>query len=162
MTPETRLLFIGDSMAQGLAPHVENLAHDEGIAAFAARGIVGTRLDQWAKDPWLDAELQSFSPTLVLVSLGTNDEAMGAGAADRQSSAFEALLAKISASGAEVAWVGPPSLPFPRHGVSDMIRARVPHYFASESLDIPRAPDGLHPNVSGYAGWAGAIWQWLG
>jgi lysophospholipase L1-like esterase len=161
VTDTTRLLLIGDSMAQGLDPQLHKLADEQGIAAYRGHGIVGSRIDQWARDPWLDDAIATFQPTLILVSLGTNDEAMGAGAADRQAPHLAALLDKLSASGADLAWIGPPALPFPRHGVTDLVHANVPHFFDSEKLDIPRAGDGLHPNVGGYAGWAGSLWQWL-
>ena len=46
-------------------------------------------------------------------------------------------------------------------GVADLIQSKVPFYFQSTELDIPRSPDGLHPNAAGYAGWSGAIWRWL-
>jgi lysophospholipase L1-like esterase len=161
ITDKTRLLLIGDSMAVGLNTHMRELAADEGVAAYDGKGIVGTRIDQWAHDGWLDDELATFQPTLILVSLGTNDEAMGPGAAEHQAPALEELLGKLRDSGAEIVWIGPPALPFARQGVSDMARSEAPYYFASETLDIPRGPDGLHPTAAGYAGWAGAIWRWL-
>jgi lysophospholipase L1-like esterase len=161
VSEKSRVLVIGDSMAVGLIPHIRELADETGVEAFDGNGIVGTRIDQWAVDPWLDQELESFAPTLILVSLGTNDEAMGPGAADRQAGPLEELLAKLHDTGADIVWIGPPSLPFPRQGVADMIRHDVPYYFASENLDIPRGPDNLHPNAVGYAGWAGELWRWL-
>jgi lysophospholipase L1-like esterase len=44
-----------------------------------------------------------------------------------------------------------------------MLKAEIPSrdYFPSDQLAIPRGPDGIHPTARGYAGWAGAIWQWL-
>jgi lysophospholipase L1-like esterase len=161
VTEKTRLLLIGDSLAVGLNTHMREMATDEGLDAYAGKGIVGSRIDQWAHDPWLDEELVAFLPNLILVSLGTNDEALGPGADAHQAAALETLMEKLRATGAEIVWIGPPSLPFPRAGVSDMIRNEAPYYFASETLDIPRGPDGLHPTAAGYAGWAGAIWRWL-
>lgn len=148
-------------MAVGLDPHMRELAGETGVEAYEGHGIVGTRIDQWAASPWLDKELESFQPTLILVSLGTNDEALGDGAADRQELYLDELLEKLADSGAEVVWILPPELPFERHGVSELIAEKAPFYFASERLDIPRSPDHLHPTAAGYAGWGGAIWRWL-
>lgn len=159
--PTTRLLVIGDSLAVGLQPHLRQLSEEAGVADYSARGLVGSRLDQWARDPWLAAELVRFRPTLVLVSLGTNDAAIGPDAAERQQDALVELVGKLRESGADIAWVGPPTLPFPDGGIPDLIRGQVKAYFPSEDYEIPRAPDELHPTASGYAGWAGAIWQWL-
>jgi lysophospholipase L1-like esterase len=161
ITGATRLLLFGDSLAVGLDPHMRQLAAEVGVEAYTGRGVVGSRIDQWDDSAWLDETLASFQPTLILVSLGTNDEATSPGAVERQEPHLTALLDKLHASGAEIVWIGPPSLPFPRQGVADMIRASVPYYFDSEQLDIPRSPDHLHPNAAGYAGWAGAIWRWL-
>jgi lysophospholipase L1-like esterase len=158
---KSRVLLFGDSLAVGLNPHLKQLADEAGVEAYTGKGIVGTRLNQWDTDPWLDATLASFQPNLILVSLGTNDEATSPGAVEREADAFHALLDKLRATGAEIVWIGPPELPFPRQGVADMIRESVPYYFESEQLDIPRAGDHLHPNAAGYAGWAGAIWRWL-
>lgn len=33
--------------------------------------------------------------------------------------------------------------------------------FHSETLQIPRQSDGIHPTPDGYAAWASAIWAWL-
>jgi len=161
LTEKSRVLLIGDSMAVGLDPHMRELAGETGIEAYAGRGITGSRIDQWARMGWLDTELESFHPTLVLVSLGTNDEALGAGAVARQEPFVDELLEKLHGSGAEIVWIGHPSLPFEENGVADLIESKVPFYFRSTELDIPRSPDGLHPNAAGYAGWSGAIWRWL-
>jgi lysophospholipase L1-like esterase len=160
ISADSRVLLFGDSMAVGLDQHMRELAAEAGVP-YTGKGIVGTRIDQWDDSAWLDQTLASFQPTLILVSLGTNDEATAAGAVDRQAPHLDALLQKLEATGAQLVWIGPPELPFPRQGVSDMIRANVPHFFESEHLEIPRGPDNLHPTAAGYAGWAGAIWQWL-
>ncbi len=157
---DTRLLLIGDSLAAGLHQHMRQLAGEEGIA-YEGRGVVGSRMDQWVKDPWLPQHLASFQPTMILVSLGTNDAALGPNAVARQADDFYRLYAMLLDSGADVMWIGPPTLPFPDAGIPDMIRNEVRYYFESEDLDIPRAPDHLHPTAAGYAGWAGAIWRWL-
>lgn len=165
VTVHSRVLLFGDSMAVGLNPQLKQLAEETGVEAYAGKGIVGSRIDQWARgsweNGWLDEQLATFRPTLILVSLGTNDEKTSPGAVEREAPALATLLGKLAATGADVVWIGPPELPFPRQGVSDMIRAEVPYYFESENLDIPRGPDDLHPNAAGYGGWAGALWQWL-
>jgi lysophospholipase L1-like esterase len=165
LSANSRVLLFGDSLAVGLNPQFKQLADEAGVAAYTGKGVVGSRINQWSQDSWLDGwldeTLASFQPNLILVSLGTNDEATSPGAVDREAPNFAALLDKLHATGAEIVWIGHPTLPFPTQGISDMIRANVPYYFESEKLDIPRSPDHLHPNAAGYAGWAGAIWRWL-
>ena len=159
----TRLLVIGDSLAVGMAPPLRELATLARIA-FQANAKVGTRIDQWADSSTLTDALGSFHPTLTLVSLGTNDEYLtGSDAVVRQREKTRQLLAKIKASGSDYVWIGPPTLPKASNGIVAMLRDEIPssHYYPSDALEIPRGGDGIHPTARGYAGWAGALWQWL-
>lgn len=153
-------MLFGDSHAQGLNTQMSRFAAEQGVP-YVGNGKVGSRMPEWSVDPWLDATIASFRPTLIMVSLGTNDAAIGPGAAARQHQGFEQLLTKLKASGADIVWIGPPTLPFPDQGVPDMIRAEVPYWFPSAEYEIPRGPDNLHATARGYAGWAAAIWNWL-
>ncbi len=164
-----RLLLVGDSLALGLAPPLGQLAKENGVL-FRVVGKTGSTVGQWAGATSLNAELVralAEKPAVVLVSLGTNDEALSTESARAELPQLERLIALIEASGAELGWIGPPKLlpglSFSPNGFTRSIQKRVPQgaYFASDSYDIPRAPDRLHPTVRGYAGWAGAIWQWL-
>jgi len=160
---ETRLMLVGDSLAVGMAPHFACLSKEQKVP-FEALAKVSTRIDQWAASQVLSEHVAQFRPTLVIVSLGTNDAYMMGDVAARQAGPLDQLLAKLTAGGAEVAWVGPPSLPGkPNAGLLALLRERIAssHYFASDALPIPRGPDQLHPTARGYAGWAGTIWQWL-
>lgn len=156
----TRMMIIGDSLAVGLSPLLKSMAAEQKIAVDAFP-IISTRIDQWAKSAVLGEHLASFKPTLVLISLGTNDEYIAGDAVSRQRPFLEQLLARFPDS--EVVWIGPPTLPKTTNGITPMLQARVPsaQYFPSQTLTISRGPDGIHPTAKGYAGWAGAIWQWL-
>lgn len=159
----SRVFLVGDSLAVGLAPHLKALSAEAKIP-FEALAKEGTRIDQWAGSQVLRDKLQAFAPTLILVSLGTNDEYLGEGGAQRQAPYLQTLLQNLRAASPEVAWIGPPRLPkASSNGVVALIRSKVPdtHYFPSENLDITRGPDGLHPTARGYAAWAGSIWRWL-
>lgn len=160
---KTRLLLVGDSLAVGMKPHFAALAREHRVP-FEAQAISGSRIDQWATSKKLAEKLATFHPTLAVVSLGTNDEYLKGDAAKRQRPHLDALLGKLQGAGAEVAWIGPPTLPKPAsNGIVPLLQHTVPptHYFHSETMPIPRGPDKLHPTARGYAGWAGAVWQWL-
>lgn len=180
LRPGDRILLVGDSLAVGLSTPLSALAKDHGIA-FQAIAIVGTRIDQWAQSTDLTAVLAAFQPTVVLVSLGTNDAYVmpspGTSIGQRQAPYMEALLTKIEAAHPRaIVWIEPPTLPDAASSLSSVrqlieaqhaidlpkhIKPRVA-LFASQRLTIvPRSPDGIHPVVSGYAYWAGKIWQWL-
>lgn len=161
---ETRLLLVGDSLAVGLAPYLKDLAAAERIQ-FSSLATVGTRIDQWSDNAALRERLQSFRPTVVLVSLGTNDEYMGGkDVVERQQAHLVRLVGLLMTAQPEhILWIGPPALPKPTNGIVPMLKEQIPgrDYFPSDQLTIPRGPDRIHPTARGYAGWAGAIWQWL-
>lgn len=168
---DTRLLLVGDSLAVGMAPHFRALAKEQRVP-FESLAKQGTRIDQWAASRKLAEKLEAFQPTLVLVSLGTNDEYLMGDGGKRQAPHLKALLEKFSrvphkhdyGLGAEVGWIGPPKLPKKKsNGVIPLLRSTIPetHYFESQKLEIPRGPDKLHPTARGYAGWSGAVWQWI-
>lgn len=161
----SRVLVIGDSMARGMSPHLRLLA-EEADLPFLAMAENGTRISQWANSPNLASALIDFDPTHVLVVLGTNDaytqkpaEVIGNDAAD--------LVELIEETDAHVIWIGAPELPLASAGaeldedILATIQNEAPYYFDSADLQIPRGPDDLHPTARGYAGWAGAIWNWL-
>jgi len=151
-----RVLLIGDSLAVGLEKPMRALAYRDRVE-IESHGDKSTTIPWWAGSEVLQSIVDRFQPTHVLVSLGTNDEK--GGRIDTQ--AIERLLRTLRSRGAVVAWVGPPTLPFPLAGVSEAVLGRADRYFHSEALSIPRAGDRLHPTGAGYALWADAIWRWL-
>lgn len=186
LRPGDRILLVGDSLAVGLTVPLGALCRDNGIA-FQALATVGTRIDQWATSDSLTQALMNFQPTLVLVSLGTNDAYMqpspGQDIGQRQAPYMEELLSKIeqyphqSDTGTgprAIVWISPPTLPTAaislpsvmgliesEHAINfPRIRPRIA-FFPTQRLTLPRGPDNLHPVASGYAAWAGALWQWL-
>ncbi len=173
-----RVFLLGDSLAVGLTAPFGALCRDNGIA-FQALATVGTRIDQWASNDALTQALRTFQPTIVLISLGTNDAYMqpqpGEDIAARQAPFADQLLTKIEAVGPRaIVWIAPPTLPPAAVSLSS-VRALIAHehsvelprikprvaLYPSQSLSLPRGPDGIHPVARGYAAWAGALWQWL-
>jgi len=163
-----RVLLIGDSLAVGMAPHFAALAKEAGVD-FRSLAKTGTRIDQWASSAELAKLLETYRPEMVLVSLGTNDSFMrGPDVVPKQQAHLELLVGLLGAT-EHIVWIGPPTLPNPPSpGIAKMIQdaaggVLAPRfsYFHSERLQMPRGPDQLHPNVRGYAGWAGAVWHWL-
>lgn len=158
---KSRVFLFGDSLAVGLAPHLKALFEETGVP-FAQVSKSGTRIDQWANSEVLQKKLSEFQPTIILVSLGTNDEYIPGAAVERQQPYLDALRDNVGVHG-ELVWIGPPTLPKESNGIVEMIKDEIPssHYFASDQLSIPRGPDNIHPTARGYAAWAGSIWRWL-
>ena len=161
----SRVLVIGDSFMQGMAPHFKTLANEAEIPLLAM-AEKGSRVDQWSNRPELAAALIDFDPTHVLVSLGGNDHYTNF-TPEQVAERAQQLVDLIEETDAHVIWIGAPDMP-PTRGeltanddILDAIKEITPNYYDSTMLEIPRGPDGLHPLASGYAGWAGDIWNWL-
>jgi lysophospholipase L1-like esterase len=166
LTEDSRILLVGDSMGVGLAPQLRAMADEAGLP-FAALAVEGTTISDWAglrptqNHEALMATLDAFRPTLILVALGTNDEYLSAASLEAERDDVFALLDQLEQYG-QVAWIGVPSLPKTEsNGAVELIAETEVPYFPSERLEIPRAPDALHPTVAGYGSWAGMIWAWL-
>lgn len=155
--PGARLLIIGDSLAQGLATPLRQIAQESRVE-FSVDARSGTRIDQWANQAWLANAIATFRPTVILVSLGTNDMKL------KDPSVQKPYLIKLATmlrgSGARVVWIAPPTMPFPDHGVQALVRSVGFPTFGSDALTIPRTSDGIHPTPVGYAGFAGSVWRW--
>lgn len=159
-----RVLLIGDSLGVGLAHPLGVRAGEEGIP-FRSLVVGSTRITDWsglaradlARD--LDAAMLEFQPTLVLISLGTNDEYyFSVEGLPQEEDDLAELLARLS--DVDVVWIGPPTLPRTTNGTRAMIRATGVAYFPSETFDIPRT-DGIHATTRGYSDWADEVWAWL-
>ena len=159
-----RVLLIGDSLvgdapSNGLQKRMAELATACGTP-FHARGVVGSHVTQWASDSWLLPELEQSTPTVVLISMGTNDF-QRTDPANVQAGVTK-LASKVRAYGARLLWICPPVMPLAdKIGVRDMWKAEVgTDWYPSELLTIPRAGDGIHPTPAGYKQFAEAIWPW--
>jgi lysophospholipase L1-like esterase len=155
---------VGDSLAQGLAPRLTELARQVGIT-FASSATKSTTIADWlqgAQSDLLRRDLEGFDPRYVLVSLGTNDmRANDPVAAGRRAGE---LAQTVLRSGAAVAWIAPPEMPFPDRGFRAALEEAVrPHgrIFDSTKLTIPRQKGDFHPTGAGYAAWADAIAAWV-
>jgi len=182
-----RVLVMGDSLGVGLATPLKALVLDEKAldASFGAIACGGTACFQYTNPRYaggcgscfptsncsttLRKTLDEYKPSLVLVSFGTN-EAFGTVDAATIVQSVKDLVAALRAAGASVIWIGPPKLP--ARYVNSTLRPEIIKamretvagldvpYFDSSLLDIPQF-DGIHATPKGYAGWAGAVWQWL-
>lgn len=154
--PSDRVLLVGDSLAVGLNGPMKKLAVAQGNP-YQGKGVSGSRIDEWSKK-YLDPEL-AFDPTVVLVSLGTNDMKM-ADPVGQQTKHVQAILDKARAKGARVVWILPPPMPFDDKGVRAMVVGAAPDGAVNgEALDLERAGDGIHMTPNGYAAFADAVWS---
>lgn len=168
LAPHSRVLLVGDSMAEGLAGPFEKHAADSAVT-FRSLYRRGSRIAGWSRDQQLAGTLQAYEPTVVLVSLGTNDAALEHPEAEKDE--LDLLIRTVSRAGsAAVVWLDPPSLPtLPREGIvrsmldaSEAAREVGMYRYDPRPLSLPRATDQVHLTPSGYSSWAQAVWKFLG
>lgn len=156
------ILLIGDSLARGLGPAMAPEMAKRG-ATLTHRGEDGSSVAHWLAGSRTARAMTDSAPSLTLVSLGTND-AKGSDTEEAGKAAGE-LAREILRNGSAVAWIAPPSLPFPsasfRKGMAEALGGAGVRAFDSASLDIPRQPDRIHPTGEGYRVWGDAVIAWL-
>ncbi len=160
------ILLVGDSLGVGLAEPLKSLGLP--LSSIAKEG---TTIAYWLSLGKADLEHALKSkPTWVFVSLGTNDAYDSTNTPAKASAATSSFLDLCFGvgAGAQVFWIGPPSLPtsYGRRqldrSIIDAIQQMVERTSASIWLDnavvnIPRQGDQLHPTGPGYTAWAKLI-----
>lgn len=156
LPPGSSLLVAGDEHAWGLAPFLRQLGTGGRVDVFMDIDKDGATVADWAKRPRLGALVVDKKPDIVLLSLPYPLK----GAALEPN--LRELREQVVKHGATLVWVRPPH----RDDATKPLRlaldrAKIPS-FHSESLVIHRGPDLKQPTARGYAGWAGALWRWIG
>ncbi len=139
----------GDEHAWGLAPFLKRIADDAKVKTLVDVQPEGAELRAWTKSGRLGGIVGRTHPTITLLSLPVGSSA-------------EADLAELrnQAESATLVWIRPPE----RQASTPRLRrvldaAKIPS-FHSEALSIPLA--GAAVTARGYAGWAAALWRWIG
>ncbi len=144
LPPGSRLLLVGDRHVASLTPALGRLCSDASVVL----GVLSL-LPETPPQAILDAIVEQLELTPAPVTL-----------VSWPCSALVATAAREAgkAEHSSVAWlVAPAGCGAAR---AELSKAKVP-VFRSDVLRLGLGPDGVTPTVSGYAGWAGAIWRWL-
>jgi lysophospholipase L1-like esterase len=190
--PNERVLVIGDSLAVGVQPLLRRALEQRGVQAFSGISVGGTNILQWSDNNYeegraMEAALANFRPTLVLISLGTNDEASRgykdwrgrdwdardlaanrvgptASIAKQRAKAIARLARKLSVT--KSIWLGPPASPASIWPMDRAFRELIANtwagrYFNTEAVAPAKAGDGIHFTGGGNQVWADAIMAYL-
>jgi hypothetical protein len=180
-----RVLLIGDSLAFMLgARFLKPALESRGVGAYLDISKGGTMINVWAwpnsyqKARDLEAALRDFRPTLVLISLGTNDEAFR-GTTDYKGDPMKppygpnfdvANLRKDSIpklrqtlSGVRSVWLGPPKMTKWRmdRNFRNLIERNWGDCFFNTEIVDPGKTDDIHFSDSGNRKWLAAILKFL-
>jgi len=150
--PGERFALFGDALATGLAVSLMPLTRGANVRLHAD-GRAGMGPQDWIDQSLLKPLLEG-APEPLLGVFAWGDVV--------PTRAMFGLEEQAVARGRALIWVAPPAagqaaLRVVEHG----LHARPHRLFRSDGLSIPLGPDNMHPTVRGYAGWAGALWDWL-
>lgn len=187
-----RVLLVGDSLGVGVGPSLEKELRNLGAADFKNISVGGKNIAQFsdnshAEGKALEKALAEFKPTIVFVSLGTNDETIrrikggdpryftaanvaknlvgpNFSVAKQRRKAIARLASKLS--GVQTIFIGPPASdptlwPMDRE-FRDLLASTWPgNYFSTEAVAPQKCGDRIHLTGSGYKSWASDIARWV-
>ena len=161
--PSSTVLLIGDSLGVGLGPEFQARAKSSGYKPVT-HSVGGTTAAQWI--PWLKKDIEAHHPSLIVISLGTNDAGANIEWVRKNNTVYARLARMAMDTGAKVVWIGPPKLSEKRLPNADEVRAMIRDtidapYYESQDLDFPQAPDKIHSSPQGYKIWMDAVWEWM-
>lgn len=166
-----RVVLMGDSQAEGLSMVMPRLAAADGVALLPVF-VSGSSVRQWAEpatqgwnitDEW--KRIRAFEPTVILVSLGSNDSYSGPQIKEIDRPYLGDLLAMLEETGArKIVWIGPPKLARASAGLDAfvvLVRSTGVLYYDSRKVDIAMEPDQLHATGKGRKTWGSWLWNKL-
>ena len=185
--PNERVMVIGDSLGSGVQPLLQSALRARNVEAFLPISVKGTNTLQWCSTRYdagrlLEESLASFRPTLVLISLGTNDEGVrdttdwrgnpwpsdspygpDYDVAKQRKPHIEKLAEKLAS--VKSVWLGPPT-PDPLFKLDRGFRNLIAQtwdgrYFDSEQYALGKQSDGIHLSTRGNNLWASKIMEFL-
>jgi hypothetical protein len=153
-----RVLVLGDSMVEVLAPSLNAYAIENGHEIVPAIWY-GSTTAAWARTPELGRLLREINPTMVIVVLGSSE--LTSPSIESRRPFVQTILKRIGQR--KIIWVGPPNWRADT-GINDLLEAELgkDRFFRSEHLELTRKKDGIHPDAAGGRVWTDAIATWLG
>lgn len=155
--PQT-ILFIGDSMLDGLYPRLAAYAEENGHELYVVIWYSSTS-EVWGRSDKLEKYIRQFSPSYIFVSLGAN-ELMVKDIAEKRDKYVKKILSDIG--DIPYVWIGPPNWK-PDTGINDLIaeNAGPEHFFLTNGMQFPRMKDGAHPTHEAAIGWMDSVVRWM-
>jgi lysophospholipase L1-like esterase len=150
------VLLIGDSMAEGIGPHLQKKVEAAGGRFINAQERSST-IVWWQGSGKLRELLLKHRPDIVFIALGSNEIFI-----EQPELRAPLIKAMVRDLGTRPAfWIGPPCWK-PDKGLINVIdeNFQAAHFYNSNDLQVARAPDGKHPTAQGYQYWTDLIWNW--
>lgn len=151
-----RVLLVGDSMGQGIAPFLQRKVEAAGGRMVSAPEQSSTII-WWQGSGKLRGLIAEHRPDIIFIALGSNE--LFTKDAGTRAPIIRRMLEEIGRRDAY--WIGPPSWK-PGSALVPVIEEnfQAGRFYNSDNLQVPRGPDGKHPTLKGYEQWVELIWNW--
>ena len=159
-TPQT-ILFVGDSMLEGLYPRLAAYAAENGHTLYSVIWYSSTS-EVWGNSTKLAEYIEKCKPTYIFVSLGAN-ELFVKNIAEKRDKYVKNILSQIGKI--PFVWIGPPNWK-PDTGINDLVAKNVKRcengsFFVSNGMHFDRAKDGAHPTRKSARAWMDSVARWM-
>lgn len=153
-----RILFVGDSMLEGLSPRLAAYAQHNGHQLYSVIWY-GSTTKSWGNTQKMAEYIKQFKPTFIFVSLGGN-EMFVRDIKTRHLQQLKNILKQIG--NIPYQWIGPPNWK-PDTGINELLIANIPadKLFISKDLKLARASDKVHPTRVAAYGWFDLVVEWM-
>ncbi len=157
-TATQTLLFIGDSMLDGLSPRLAAYASSSGHTLYSVVWYSSTS-EAWGKSKRLQEYINRVNPTFIFICLGSN-ELMVRDIKEKRKPFVNEIVNEIG--DIPFLWIGPPNWKKDT-GINDLIRESVPEgsYFKSDGMHFDRRKDGAHPTAASAIVWLDSVVRWM-
>jgi len=156
-TTAQRILFLGDSMAEGLVRRMADYAQENGHE-LANVVWYNSTTQLWANSDTLQYFINRYQPTFIMACIGGNEQFL------KNPDEKEKYIHKIIGTFGETpfVWIGVPSWKGDT-GFNNMVRKCVGdrQYFDSRKLTLKRGSDHVHPTFGAASQWMDSIAVWM-
>ena len=155
--PKT-ILFIGDSMLEGLSPRLAAYCQASGHKLYTVIWYSSTS-QHWGSTDRLRSYIRTVSPDYIFICLGAN-ELFVSDIINKRTGFVKNMLADIG--DIPYLWIGPPNWKEDT-GVNRMIadNSAPGTFFLSDGMQFERKRDGAHPTSASAAQWLDSVVRWM-
>ena len=158
-TTAKNILFIGDSMLEGLAPRLAKYCDKNGHTLVEVIWYSSSTLC-WGETARLTELIKEHHPDYIFVCLGANELYV-----PDIKSARKPFLKKMLAEIGDIpyVWIGPPNWDKDT-GINDMLAENLAkgYFYLSANDEFERSRDGAHPTRESAHKWMDRVVKWIG
>ncbi|MDE5970384.1 MAG: hypothetical protein K2K88_01220 [Muribaculaceae bacterium] len=157
-TTTQTILFIGDSMLDGLSPRLAAYSNQSGFHQYSVIWYSSTS-EKWSKAKRVKEYIEKINPTFIFICLGSN-ELMVKDIIEKRQQFVSDIIDQIG--NIPYLWIGPPNWREDT-GINRLIQNNVPEgcYFRSAGMKFERRKDGAHPTLASASLWMDSIIRWM-